>query len=249
VKTVPEPNDDEAMVYEDIFVTGLCMPLHPALADILLHFQSQLHQLTPKAIAQLSKYFWPVGSFGGVPSRNSFVKRYELHYQPKTIKTPEGDRIAQYGWLNSHAKRDGSLKLSLTINNKWLVGWTKSWFYCRVSCWRSSGGGKSIYALHSRMSELDYVVEPKLECPDNDPNDATFVQATSTIECCGAVEEYVGCKKYPLAAGFCFKNAPLRMTPVSKVETPLLLFTVGTIVADHADRVLAKIIWRLRGCW
>jgi hypothetical protein len=57
VKTVPEPNDDEAMVYEDIFVTGLCMPLHPALADILLHFQSQLHQLTPKAIAQLSKYF------------------------------------------------------------------------------------------------------------------------------------------------------------------------------------------------
>jgi hypothetical protein len=42
------------------------MPLHPALADILLHFQVQLNQLTPNAIAQLSKYFWAVGSFGGV---------------------------------------------------------------------------------------------------------------------------------------------------------------------------------------
>jgi hypothetical protein len=48
---MPEPNNDEAMVYEDFFVAGLCMPPHPALADILLHFQVQLHQLTPNAIA------------------------------------------------------------------------------------------------------------------------------------------------------------------------------------------------------
>jgi hypothetical protein len=56
-ETVPEPNGDKAMVYEDFFVTGLHMPPHPALADILLHFQSQLHQFTPNAITQLSKYF------------------------------------------------------------------------------------------------------------------------------------------------------------------------------------------------
>jgi hypothetical protein len=37
-ETVPELNDDEAMVYEDFFVAGLRMPLHPALANILLHF-------------------------------------------------------------------------------------------------------------------------------------------------------------------------------------------------------------------
>jgi hypothetical protein len=36
--TVPEPDDDEAIVYEDFFVASLCMPPHPALADILLHF-------------------------------------------------------------------------------------------------------------------------------------------------------------------------------------------------------------------
>jgi hypothetical protein len=37
-ETVSESNNDEAMVYKDFFVTSLCMPPHPALADILLYF-------------------------------------------------------------------------------------------------------------------------------------------------------------------------------------------------------------------
>jgi hypothetical protein len=74
VKTVPEPDNDEAIVYEVFFVIGLCMPPHPALTDILLYFQARLHQLMPNAITQLSKHFWAVGNFRGVPSRNAFVK-------------------------------------------------------------------------------------------------------------------------------------------------------------------------------
>jgi hypothetical protein len=58
------------------------MPPHPALIEILLKFQVQLHQLTPDAIAQHSKYFWAVLSFGGEPSSDGFSKLYELHYQP-----------------------------------------------------------------------------------------------------------------------------------------------------------------------
>jgi hypothetical protein len=128
-KTMSESDDDKIVVYEDFFVAGLRMPPHPALTDILLHFQAQLHQLTPNAIAHLSKYFWAVGSFEGVPSRGAFVKLYELHYQLKIVKTPEGSRIVQYGCLNFHAKRNDSMKLSLVIKNKWSSGWTKSWFY------------------------------------------------------------------------------------------------------------------------
>jgi hypothetical protein len=37
-----------------------------------------------------------------------------------------------------------------------------------------------MHALHSRMSELDYAIEPEVECPDNDPNDAAFVRVTTT---------------------------------------------------------------------
>jgi hypothetical protein len=38
----------------------------------------------------LSKYFWVVGSFGGVPSGDAFMKRYELHYQSKKVEIDEG---------------------------------------------------------------------------------------------------------------------------------------------------------------
>jgi hypothetical protein len=75
---VLKPDNDEAVVCEDFFIAGLCMPLHLALGDILLHFQAQLHQLTPNAIVQISMYFWAVGSFGSMPSSGTFAKWYEL---------------------------------------------------------------------------------------------------------------------------------------------------------------------------
>jgi hypothetical protein len=78
------------------------------------------------AMAQLSKYFWAVGSIRGVPASNAFVKRYELHYQPKKVETLEGEMVAQYGYLIFHAKRDGGSKLNLAIKNKWSAGWTRS---------------------------------------------------------------------------------------------------------------------------
>jgi hypothetical protein len=98
-----------------------------------------------------------------------------------------------------------------------------------------------VHALHSWMSELDYAVEPEVECPDNDPNDAAFVQAIATIGDRDTIEEYVSCKMYPLVAGFGFESVPLGMTPVLKEETPLQLFVVGNIVAEHADHVLAEV--------
>jgi hypothetical protein len=248
-ETVPEPHDDEIVVFKDFFVAGLCMPLHSALADILLHFQAQLHQLTPNAIALLSKFFWAFGSFDGVPSGSVYVKLYELHYQPKTIVTPEGEHVAQYGCLNFHAKRDGGPKVSLAIKSKWAFGWMRSWFYCCVLCWRCSEGGKSVFALHSWMSELDYAVEPEVECSDDDPNDVAFIRVTTTIGGRDAVEEHLACKMYPLAAGFSFRKVPVGMTPVSKVETPLPLFTVGTIATEHASHVLPELEAEAERVW
>jgi hypothetical protein len=40
---VPELENDEPVVDKDFFIAGLRMPPHPALADILLHFQVQLN--------------------------------------------------------------------------------------------------------------------------------------------------------------------------------------------------------------
>jgi hypothetical protein len=49
-ETVPEPQADEAVIFEEFFTAGLRMPPHPVLSDILLKFQVQLHQLTSNAI-------------------------------------------------------------------------------------------------------------------------------------------------------------------------------------------------------
>jgi hypothetical protein len=147
----------------------------------------------------------------------------------------------QYRCLNFHAKRDGGPKLSLVIKNKWSSGWTGSWFYYHVPCMRCSEGGKSIYALHSWMGKLDYAIEPEVECPDNDPNDVASVRVTVTIGVRHAVEEYIECKIFPLAASFVFESMPLGTTPISKVENPLPLFAVGTIAAEHIDHFLAEV--------
>jgi hypothetical protein len=37
-ETVPEPNGDEAVMFEEFFTTDLRMPPHPVLSDILLKF-------------------------------------------------------------------------------------------------------------------------------------------------------------------------------------------------------------------
>jgi Ser-tRNA(Ala) deacylase AlaX len=110
------------------------MPPHPALTDILLKFQVQLHQLTPNAIVLLSKYFWVVASFGGVPSADGFVKRYELHYQSNKMEVDGAVLEAQFGCLNFHAKwyKGSGAKLTIAVKNKWFVEWTRVWFYCNV---------------------------------------------------------------------------------------------------------------------
>jgi hypothetical protein len=157
------------------------------------------------------------------------------------VETAEGDMFAQYGCLNFHAKRDGGLKLSLTIKNKWSLEWTKSWFYCQVPSLWSSAGGKSVYVLHSRMSSFDYTVEPEVEGPNDDPNDAAFVQATATIGGRDAVEEFMSCKIYPMATGFGFHGVVVGSTPALKVQTPLLRFPVEVVLAEDDGRILAEV--------
>jgi hypothetical protein len=71
---VLEPAEDEVIVFEEFFVAGPQMPRQPILADILVKFQVQFHQLTANAFVHLSKYFWVVMSFGGVRSCDGFVK-------------------------------------------------------------------------------------------------------------------------------------------------------------------------------
>jgi hypothetical protein len=85
-------NQQPMKLFEEFFAVGFRMPPHPVLTDILVKFHVQIHQLTPNAFTQFSKYFWAVMSFGGKPSGDGFVKRYELHYQPKKVVANRGEK-------------------------------------------------------------------------------------------------------------------------------------------------------------
>jgi hypothetical protein len=56
VEFVPVPRADEAILFEDFFITGLRMPPHLVPLDILHKFQVQLYQLTPNDIVHISKF-------------------------------------------------------------------------------------------------------------------------------------------------------------------------------------------------
>jgi hypothetical protein len=72
-------------------------------------------------------------SFCGELSSDGFVKRYELHYQPKKVEIDGGEKFQQFGCLNFHERRSGGgARLTPAIKNKWFSGWTKVWFYCKV---------------------------------------------------------------------------------------------------------------------
>jgi hypothetical protein len=90
------------------------------------------------------------------------------------------------------------------------------------------------------MSTRDYVVESDVECPDVDPNDVAFIDISATIGGRDAIEEFVACKMYPLGSGFGFKDVAIGTTPVSKVQTPLPVFPVGTVFVEGASHLLAK---------
>jgi hypothetical protein len=124
-----EPATDEAIMFEEFFAACHWMPPHLALTDIMVKFHVQLHQLTPNAFTQFSKYFWAAMSFSGKPSGDGFAKRYELHYQPKKVG---GDKYQQFDCINFHGRRGNGAKLTPAIKNKWSSGWTKAWFYCKV---------------------------------------------------------------------------------------------------------------------
>jgi hypothetical protein len=104
-ETMPEPHVDEAVLFEEFFTASLRMPPHHVLAAVLLKYQIQIHQLTPNAIVQLSKYIWVVTSFGGIPSTEGFTMRYELHYQSMKMDVDGAEVQGQYGCINFHVKR------------------------------------------------------------------------------------------------------------------------------------------------
>jgi hypothetical protein len=55
-EVVPEPKEDEVVVFKSFFKAGLRFPLYDMIGQVLKNFEIYLHQLTPNAIVRLSVY-------------------------------------------------------------------------------------------------------------------------------------------------------------------------------------------------
>jgi hypothetical protein len=192
MESVLDPKENEAIVFKDFFVAGLCIPPHPVLLDILQKIQVQLHQLTPNAIIQISKFIWVVTSCGGCPTVDVFTHHYELHYQHKKIHF-EGSKTtfaAQFWCISFHPLRFGNhSRLTPATRNKWTSGWDGNWFYYRVpSEHKLDSSGQRTYLLSSKMSKMNYLTYVPSSCGPEDANIAVFIEATSLIGGCDVVE-------------------------------------------------------------
>jgi hypothetical protein len=128
------------------------------------------------------------------------------------------------------------VKLIVDIKNKWSRAWTQAWFYCKVPLIRSPspGRGKGIYALHSYMTELDFVTEPPFECPDGDAGDVAFVKATHTIGGQDVVK-YMAYELLPLLASFGLGEVADGETLLSKLAAPMPDFPVAALLEETND--------------
>lgn len=52
-KVVPDPQDDEVVVFKEFFMVGLRFPPHPLVVGVLKRFNLKFHQLNPSSFVKL----------------------------------------------------------------------------------------------------------------------------------------------------------------------------------------------------
>jgi hypothetical protein len=123
----------------------------------------------------------------------------------------------QFSCMNFHKRcyQGVGAKLTPPIKNKWSSGWTRVWFYCKVSAHVCAQGGKVVHILHSYLCGLDFQTCPPFDCADEDSRDVAFIRATNFIGGRDAVEEKLACRMYPMSASVGFERVANGVTPVS----------------------------------
>jgi hypothetical protein len=79
--------------------------------------------------------------------------------------------------------------------------------------------------LEHERSGLLY--EPPFDCADDDSGGVAFILATKFIGGCDAMEEFLACSVYPLAANAGFNKVAVGLTPVSKLKMSLPKFVAA----------------------
>uniref|UniRef100_K3ZD41 Transposase (putative) gypsy type domain-containing protein n=1 Tax=Setaria italica TaxID=4555 RepID=K3ZD41_SETIT len=117
-ETVPFPQDNEVVIFRDLFNAGLRFPLDPIIIGILLKYKMFLHELTPNGVLRLRVFMWICKTMGVAPTVENF--------SGNLVKEE-----AQFGCLNFHYKTESSTP-ETSYKNRWDDDWNCFWFYHTV---------------------------------------------------------------------------------------------------------------------
>jgi hypothetical protein len=127
-EVIPEPREDEVIIFKSFFRAGLRFPLNDMIGEVLKNFEIYLHQLTPNAIVRLSVFIWALRSQGMDANAEAFCRVHELHYQTKA----RADGLYKnFGYYN-FAYRKNTKAPVIGYRTKWPTGWTNEWFYMKA---------------------------------------------------------------------------------------------------------------------
>jgi hypothetical protein len=127
-EVVPEPREDEVVVFKSFFRAGLRFPLHDMIGEVFKNFEIYLHQLTPNAIVRLTVYIWALRRQGMSANAEALCRVHELHYQTKA----RADGLHKnFGCYNFVYRKDTKASV-IGYRTKWPTGWTSEWFYIKA---------------------------------------------------------------------------------------------------------------------
>jgi hypothetical protein len=95
-----------------------------------------------------------------------------------------------------------------------VAGWTKAWFYYKVPLHPCLRGGKTVHALRSHMSALNFHTKPSISDSAQDLNDDAFIWASRNIGGRDVVEVFVSCGVWMLSDGVDFEHVKVDLSPV-----------------------------------
>ncbi|KAK8458374.1 hypothetical protein SEVIR_3G365901v4 [Setaria viridis] len=209
-ETTPVPQDNEVVVFRDLFTAGLRFPLDlwfplgQVVIDILLKYGMFLHHLTPNGVLRLSIYMWVCKSMGVMPNVDNFLRAHVIHHQPKYIEMigENGALIkeeAQFGCLNFRYKTEGSTPVTL-YKNRWEDDWNCFWFNHTIKVDSTSG-------THPLVCKefKDIPNDMSCETEDKDSSRLFMVAFCELVKSYGTrdlVEEYCAVKIFPIKAGW-----------------------------------------------
>jgi hypothetical protein len=128
--TVPLPDADKVVVFQNILKARLRFPLHKMLVKVLKRFEIFLHQLTPEALIKVGVFIKAMRSQGLQPDADYFCNIHELSYQTKAIgKEQYHNNLGCYSFVYHSNVRH----LVPTFRKKWLGSWMKQCFMLKMT--------------------------------------------------------------------------------------------------------------------